>query len=155
VLLACAASHLSFGQFGPFVTSVANSASYSPVLAQGSIFVAFGYNLAPGQLQQAASYPLPSQISGTSIKISSGGLRLTCPMFYVSYSQVAAVLPSNAPLGQADLVITANGRSNSFSVEVAPSAFGMYTLSSSGLGPGVVTGVDYGVKTSSQPARPG
>ena len=142
-------------QFSPYVRSVANSASYSPVIAQGSIFTVFGSDLGPVQLQQATEYPLPSQLAGTSIKISSGGATLACPIFFVSFNQVAAILPSSTPTGQTQAVITAGGRSVVFPIEVTASRFGGYTVSESGLGPGIVTGLDYKVKTFSQAARPG
>ena len=139
-------------QAQPYVASVVNSASYSgSQIAQGSIFTVFGFDLGPGQLQQATSYPLPFQINGISINVAVGATVLTCPMIYASYGQASAILPSNSPIGNAAIVVkNRNLSSYPISIQVASSSFGAYTVNSAGMGPGIITGSDYVVKTFSQ-----
>ena len=76
------------GVFGSFALAqqpsvlaggIVNNASYTPsalpgsAIAQGSIFVVFGSNMGPATLQTAGgSYPLPTTLGGTTVKITSG-----------------------------------------------------------------------------------
>lgn len=153
IIVQCVGSHL-WGQ--PYVASVANSASYSTTqIAQGSIFTVFGFGLGPNQLQQATSYPLPSQISGTSITVQVGNTVLNCPMVYASYGQASAILPSGTPAGSATLTVNSSNFSSNFNIQVVSSSFGAYTIASSGIGPGIVTGSDYTLKSFSASARIG
>jgi uncharacterized protein (TIGR03437 family) len=140
-----------------FINLAVNSASYGATIAQGSMFVVFGENIGPAQLVQAGSYPLPPQIGGTSISVTSGSTTLACPMVYSSAGVAAAILPSNVPAGRAMLALTYNGQTTPFplTVNVAASAPGIYTLGSSGLGPGSFTALDGSVKTFAVTAQSG
>ncbi|HTS49298.1 MAG TPA: hypothetical protein VMH05_15205 [Bryobacteraceae bacterium] len=142
----------------PQIYSVGNSASYAQgSIAQGSIFVVFGYGIGPAELQQANSYPLPSQLAGASVQVISGSTTLDCPMIYASFSQTAAILPSNTPLGPATVWLKYNGRTSiaGSAITVSSSAFGIYTVAGSGSGPGSITGADYALKGLQTSARPG
>lgn len=152
VLLALPAAAQSFP---PFVYSVLNSASYTTNIAQGSIFVVYGAGLGPAQLVQANTLPLPMQLGGTSISVTSGATTLPCPMVYSSATAVAAILPSSLLTGKATLSLTYNGQVTPFPqpMTIVPSAVGLYTLTSSGLGTGVFTGLDGLVKTFATPAK--
>jgi uncharacterized protein (TIGR03437 family) len=139
----------------PFVFSVSNSASYSPVIAQGSLFVVFGFTLGPSQLTKATAYPLSLQLAGTSVSVVAGGNTFNCPMIYTSFGQVAAILPSNTPAGSALLRVTFNGRASfAESIQVGAAAFGIYSVNSSGAGPGVFTSAEYAAKSFDSPAHP-
>ncbi len=139
----------------PFLYSAENSASYDGTIAQGSLFIVFGANIGPAQLVEASSYPLPAQIGGTAITVTSGSTTLPCPMVYSVTGAAAAVMPSSVPAGRAMLSLTYNGQSTPFPVpvNVAASAVGIYTLGSSGLGPGIFTGLDGSVKTFAATAK--
>ncbi len=141
----------------PFVFNVANSASYGANIAQGSLFIVYGSSLGPTELVQASSLPLPAQLGGTAIAVTSGSIMLACPMVYSSAGAVAAILPSNVPPGSAMLTLTFNGVSTPFplAVNVVTSAPGLYTLGSSGLGPGVFTATNNSVKTFAASAKSG
>jgi uncharacterized protein (TIGR03437 family) len=140
-----------------FISAATNSASYGVTIAQGSMFVVFGENLGPAQLVQAGSYPLPPQIGGTSINVTSGSTTLACPMVYSSAGVAAAILPSTVPAGSAMLALTYNGQTTPFplTISVAASAVGIYTLGSSGLGPGIFTALDGSVKRFAVTAQAG
>ena len=144
-------------QSQPYVSSVTNSASYSRAgIAQGSIFVAFGNNLGPSTLVKAASYPLATQLSGTSATVNVGGIAAQCRMVYTSAAQIAAILPSDTPVGEGTFIVTYNGQATyPIFVQVVKSAAGVFTVSSTGIGPGIVTGADYVLKTLSKPAKTG
>src|ERR1019366_5022296 len=67
------------GQFSEtFVGAISNSASYAVSgengygIARGSLFVVFGENLGPNQLQYAQTFLLPKALAGTSVQITMG-----------------------------------------------------------------------------------
>ena len=141
----------------PVAFSAVNTASYSGTVAQGSLFIVFGMNIGPAQLVPATSYPLLNQLGGTSITVMSGTAILACPMVYSAAGVAAAILPSNTPPGRGTVNLTYNGQPTPFPVQinVVPSAPGIYTSTSSGLGPGVFTTLDGIVKTFAVTAKPG
>lgn len=125
---------------------VVNAASYLTAafpnygLARGSLFLVFGTALGP-QTLVAATFPLPTSdgLAGTRVLLASGGYSAACPMVYTSLTQVAALVPSNAPEGDATLVVSyQNLASVSVPVHVVHSAFGVFTLNQAGSGPAVV-----------------
>ena len=148
---------ICLGQATPFVNSVVNSASYSGhPIAEGSIFTVFGFSLGPSQIVHTSFYPLQFQLGGTSIDVTAGGRTFNCPMIYSSDVQAAAILPSNTPAGDAIMTVTYLGQiSPPRAIKVAANGFGIYSIASSGTGPGVVTGVDYAPKTFDRPAKTG
>lgn len=131
-------------------------------IAQGSIFVVFGQDLGPATLAQVSSFPLPTSqgLAGTSIRVTVGGTTVDAIMLYTSAAQVAAVLPSNTPLGGGTLTLTYNGQnSNASPLTVVRSSFGTFTLNQAGSGPGVIenynSALDHPINTITQSARPG
>jgi len=117
--------------------------------------------MGPADLVQVSAFPLPNVLSGTSVTVTSGSTTLNCPMIYTSFGQVAAILPSNTPVGTASISVAYNGQTDpsGFSttqVTVATSSVGIYTTTSSGLGAGVFTNaIDGTLKTLSDSAKPG
>ena len=116
---------------------VRNSGSYAfPALpngsiAQGSIFVVFGTDLGPAKIVQVSSFPLPTKqgLSGTSIQVTVNGTSVYAIMLYTLSTQVAAVLPSDTPLGSGTLTVTYNGQtSNSIPINVVKSSFGIFAV---------------------------
>jgi uncharacterized protein (TIGR03437 family) len=151
----------SFLQAQPFLHSANNVANYDPTaIAQGSMFVIFGEAMGPGTLVSATPrQPLPLSLANTSVSVKSGSTTLSCPMFYTSYGQVVAVMPSNTPLGIATVSVTFNNQPsgpNSATVNVVASSVGMFTPDATGLGPGIFTdGLTYALITLANPATPG
>jgi uncharacterized protein (TIGR03437 family) len=144
-------------QNGPVAYSVLSSASYDGTIAPGSLFVVYGVNLGPAQLVKAPAYPLQLQLAGTSVTVMSATAILSCPLFYSSAGAVAAILPSATPPGSAAITITYNGQPTPFPVRVgvAASAAGIYTQTSSGLGPGIFTALDGSINTFAASAKSG
>lgn len=144
---------------------ILNAASYMSsklpggAIAQGSIMVIFGRNIGPAALAQAG-FPLPTTLSGTGVKVTSGGQTLDCPLVYTSAGQVAAIMPSTTPVGNATLTVTYNGSTSvARAVRVVNAAFGTFSLNQAGSGPGVVTNFESAtsqpVNTVLRSARPG
>lgn len=150
---------LSAQSNSPFVYSANNSADYGTLIAQGSLFVIFGYYLGPVTLAEAPSIPLSNVLSGTSVTVTSGATVLNCPMIYTSQTQVAAVLPSSTPAGPALLTVAYNGVSgpygSSINIMVVPSSVGIFTTTETGQGPGIFTALDYSLITPTNSAQPG
>ena len=123
---------------------VLNAASYgldslpNSGLAQGGIFTVFGYGLGPAALQ-SATFPLPTTLGGTSIKVTAGGVAVDAIMVYTLASQVAAILPSRTPAGPGVLTLTYNGRTSSpVPISVVRTNFGIFARNAAGSGPAVV-----------------
>ncbi len=151
---------LTMGQVAPLcaapvITSVTNAASNIDILlpsgaiAPGSIFIIKGTGLGPANLTIAPTPFQSTSLSGTSVAIASqGSTTVNALMYYTSDTQIAALLPSNAPLGAASIgvTVTYNGQSSPvlrISRGFARSALGLFTVDSSGRGPALVTYPDY------------
>ena len=133
----------------PVVTGALNTASYitpgfpNAGLAQGSMIAIFGRNLGPASIAQAGAFPLPTELGGTSGKITVGGQSLDLVMVYSLATQVGAIIPSNTPVGAGQLTITFNGQTSaSYAVQVVGSQFGIFTINQGGSGPAVVQNVN-------------
>ncbi len=162
LIIAVSCVSQAFGQYSypPYVYSVGNSASYYDSsmpgygIAPGSMMVLFGSQLGPDQLLQNSGFPLPLDLGGTSIKVTVNGAVRNAPIVYTSAGQVAAMLPSSTPVGQGTVVLTYKGQdSYPTRIDVVESAFGIYSILSSGMGAGLITS-DYQVKTLADGFRP-
>ncbi len=130
----------------PVATGAVNAASYAAAglpnggLAQGAMFVVFGRAMGPAALQQVTAFPVPTDLGGTSVKVTVGGTSVDCFVVYTSAGQVAAILPSNTPTGAGTLTVTYNGQTSAaLNVQVVAHAFGIFALNSAGSGPGIIT----------------
>lgn len=144
---------------------VLNPASYAvdgtpnSGIAQGSLFVVFGTDLAAPGLQ-VASYPLPTKFQGTSIRVTVNGVTTLSFVVYVSPTQVAAILPSTTSAGDGTLVLTYNSvESAPVRIHVETSRFGLFTRNSAGTGPAIVQFYDRGgnihLNSHTDAAQPG
>jgi len=125
--------------------SALNAASYAlPGLlnygvARGSMFVVFGQNIGPANLVQASAFPLPTQLGGTSVRVTVGGVTSNAIMVYSYLTQVAAILPSSTPAGDGTLVVTYQGRTSaSIPIHVVGVSPGIFTRNQAGSGPAIV-----------------
>jgi uncharacterized protein (TIGR03437 family) len=159
VALCALASGAAWGQtINAIVNSASNVNASFPNggLAQGSIAVAYGAGIGPPALEIVSSFPLPRSLGGTSVRIAAGGGDIEAIMIYTSARQVAFIVPSAAPLGNAAVTIAFNGRSTApFSVRIVATAVGVYALNQGGSGPGVFTDANFAVNTLVRPARGG
>lgn len=127
----------------PAITSVVNAARNiylnSPIAA-GAIFVIYGSGLGPVNLSIASSPFQSTSLNGTSVAVTVGSTTVNALMYYTSATQVAALLPSNAPFGSGSFTVTYNGSTSEPVFQgVGPSNFAIFTVDSTGGGPAIVT----------------
>ena len=99
--------------------SVLNAASFLPPeipggsIAQGSIFTIFGTGLGPDVDVSAAEFPLSTELGGISISVDNGSkVAVAAIPLFGRATQINAIMPSDAPLGQAMMTVTYNGESS-------------------------------------------
>jgi len=121
---------------------VLNAASFAQAglpnsgIAQGSIFVVFGSGLGPAVVVLNSGFPLPTELAGTSVRVTVSGTSGSALLLYTSATQVSAIMPSNTPVGEGTLTVTYNGQTSPPSaVTVVGSSFGIFTRSQAGSGP--------------------
>ena len=128
------------------ITDVLDAGSYTEKIAQGSVFVVKGSNLAPSGLKQFG-FPLPTSSDGVKIAFTpaSGGSEVDAFLVYTcntdlygcvgNKTQLAAVLPSSLAVGNYNVTVT-NGTSVSapFPVSVVQRKIGLLTQSTDGSG---------------------
>lgn len=103
-------------------------------IAQGSIFQITGAGLATGPIQQ--SFPLQTALNGTSVNVTVNAATTHAILYYVSATEIVAVLPSATPIGTGQITVTANGKSSpAAAITVVQSAFGLFSLNAVGNGP--------------------
>ena len=128
-----------------FYRGVVNAASFAPPglpngsIARGSIFTIFGRNLGPAQAEQVSAFPLQTTLADVSVEVCKDGACVPTIPLFVSAGQVNAIMPSNAPLGGVSVRVIFNGQAGNFSpAKLVASSLGIFTVSSSGSGPGIV-----------------
>lgn len=129
------------GPPAPTVTAVLDAASYTPTIAQGSIFVVKGKNLSASGLVET-SYPLPTSSGGVSITFTpaTGGSGTNAFLIYLynesGVNQLAAVAPSTLSAGNYNLTVTNNNglTSGAFSVTIVPRKAEIVTADATGNG---------------------
>jgi uncharacterized protein (TIGR03437 family) len=170
-----------FGLFGtagfaqPTVSQISNAASASlsvpgpegpwetlpnGSIAQGSYFTVYGNGFG-GAAAIWNPYPLPTELSGTSVSITVGqnppvAAYIEFAAQLTGYSQLNAILPSSTPLGAGTLTVTYKGQTSAPApINVVASSFGAFAQNQAGDGPGIVTDVNYRKFTPSYTAKPG
>ncbi len=134
----------------PTITQILNNYGLIPAgftnsgIAQGSLFIIKGANLADPNaqavLQSSASPGLQTTLNGASVKVTVGNTT-TVPVFYYAIAaQLALVLPSNTPVGNATLTVSYGGQTSSpASFQVVQSGMGFDAYYGTGSGLGVAT----------------
>ncbi len=137
------------GGSAPVIDAVLNAGSFIPAdlpggaLAQGSFVSVFGSNLGPSTWAQPTAFPLPTTegLGGTVVQIRQGGTTVYAVVMFAYSSQINAILPSNSPLGDAQLIVTRNGLQATFPIKIVAHNFGALGLGG-GRGQGVIQNVD-------------
>jgi uncharacterized protein (TIGR03437 family) len=129
------------------------------LIAQGSIFAVFGTGMGPAALT-FASLPLPTSLpdaNGTSIAVTSGGKTVNAYMVYTLASQLAAIMPSTAAIGDATVTVTYAGKTSApAKITVVKSQFGIFTTNSQGTGAAAAQhGADSSAILLTTAAKPG
>jgi len=144
------------GPPAPVLTSVNNAANYAtgPV-SPGEIVTLFGNLMGPAT-------PVPLQLVGGSLTTNLAGTQVlfdgvAAPMIYTSQTQLSAIAPYNlAGRGSTQLQIRYNSAtSNTLTIPVQPTTPAIFSLDSSGLGPGAILNQDYSINGAVLPAARG
>ena len=114
----------------PRVNAVLNAASFDPFVCPGAIVSIFGNELAPPD-PPASSIPLPTDLGGVSVTVDG----VAAPLYFVSPRQINAQIPFGITAAKIELVVhTADGDSVPFSLDLLPTAPGIFTASADGRG---------------------
>ena len=118
-------------------------------VAPGTIVQIYGSNLA-GQVSQASSVPLPTNLNQTSVFIGD----MLAPLYYVSPGQINAQVPFELPAGKTyQVYISANGAlSTATSIQLVADAPGIAQFPA---GQVIATHADGGLILETSPAAPG
>jgi uncharacterized protein (TIGR03437 family) len=140
---------MAYGQT-PTITAVLDSATNTPDIAQGGIFIVKGTNLSGPGYTPAGAPPLLATIPGTNVKITftpaAGGTSKDALMFYVynqgGVNQLAALAPSSLAPGSYKVTVTYNGATSApATTNVVQRKFGL--LASDGTGTGLAVMQNY------------
>jgi uncharacterized protein (TIGR03437 family) len=140
----------------PVVTAVANAASYaSTAVSPGEIVTILGSNLGPSSLvlYQLNGGAFPTLIAGTQVLFDG----TPAPMIYSSRGQVSAVAPYGLA-GKATTsvqVVYQGAASAAVAVPVQAATPGIFSLDTSGMGPGAILNQDYAINSGPNPADRG
>ena len=129
----------------PIIGSPVSAGSYlqsglpNSGVAQGSTFIIFSKMTIISGVFYASSFPLPTTLNSTSVSITVGSTTVAAIMSYVSFGQLAAILPSGTPLGTGTVTVSSGGqKSNAAAITVVSNAFGALAYNASGTGPAVI-----------------
>jgi uncharacterized protein (TIGR03437 family) len=137
--------------------SVTNGASNlsSSGISPGEIVVLYGSGLGPPTLVSAtvgSDGLFDKQLAGTTVSFNG----IAAPMIYTWTTQVSAIVPYGITGTTAQVTVSYQGQTTaSMSVPIASSAPGIFTLNSTGTGPGAVVNQDGSINTPATPAKIG
>jgi uncharacterized protein (TIGR03437 family) len=133
------------------IVSSASFATEAP-LAPGSIIAIFGTHLADGAIA-AQALPLPSQLGQTQVIVAGQSM----PLFFVSDSQINAMLPYDIPVNRPYQVIVQRGTSTTIPETITLAAAGpaVFTRDQTGIGPGLVFDARFRSIDATNPAAAG
>jgi uncharacterized protein (TIGR03437 family) len=133
------------------IVSSASFATEAP-LAPGSIIAIFGSHLADGAIA-AQALPLPSQLGQTQVIVAGQSM----PLFFVSDSQINAMLPYDIPVNRPYQVIVQRGTSTTIPETITLAAAGpaVFTRDQTGIGPGLVFDARFRSIDATNPAAAG
>jgi uncharacterized protein (TIGR03437 family) len=145
----------------PTIARVVNCASYlANPISPGEVITLFASDAdhpigpaTPVGLTLDSTGKVATTIGGVQVLING----FACPMIYASATQVSAVAPYEiAPLVTASVFVRFLGQtSNGVTVNVATTSPGIFTLNSSGTGPGAILNQNLSVNSPSNPASRG
>jgi uncharacterized protein (TIGR03437 family) len=140
----------------PLTEAVLSAASQRPgPIAPGEIITIFGLGVGgtPTGLRLDPSGKVASTLNGTQVTIND----VAAPMVYASPGQLNAIVPYEAVAGAVARVRVKylGQESGAWDVPVASTAPGIFTIGSTGVGPGAVLNQDSSVNGASNPAARG
>ncbi len=145
---------------------VVNAASYRPghppagSIAQGSRFGIYGEEIGPDTPAWVQSYPLPRTLGGLRVEITQGNTRQDAYLVFASKGQINAILPSNFPVGDAEVTVHFGGKSSApRPIAVSRTDLGIFFMrvdnNDVAIAQNIASATDYPLNTPEVPARPG
>lgn len=116
----------------------------------GSVFVLYGTDLAT-KIAQAGSVPFPTTLATTKVTVNGQAV----PLYYVSPTQIDAVMPWETPGGAVASVVVQNGTATSNATAVYVPATGTPGIAVYNSNRAVVTNADNSVNSASNGASVG
>jgi uncharacterized protein (TIGR03437 family) len=144
------------GPAAPVILSVNNAANYATgAISPGEIVTLFGQNMgpAPAVPLQVANNAVTTSLAGTQVLFDG----VAAPIIFTYQNQVSTV----APYGLAGKSTTQvqlkynNAVSSAVTVPVQASTPAIFSLDSTGLGPGAILNQDYTINSTAKPAARG
>ncbi len=161
-------SNTATGSITSFSLTITGTPITTPIFTSGSIVnsaSAIGGAIAPGELVSIFGLALGPQTgvqpAGTNPVTSLGGTTVTVngtpvPILYSSYYQVNIQIPYSITSGTAKIQVQGpSGSTGSLSIDVLPSAAGLFTSQTNGRGPVLAVNQDGTVNSASNPAPAG
>jgi uncharacterized protein (TIGR03437 family) len=144
------------GPPAPTLTTVANAASYTAdAVSPGEIVVLFGANMGPAPIVtlQVSNGTVTNLLAGTQVMFDG----VAAPMIYALNGQVSAVVPYGvAGKTTTQVQVQYQGAaSNTVSMPVHAATPAIFSLDSSGIGPGAILNQDTSVNSTGNPAATG
>jgi uncharacterized protein (TIGR03437 family) len=148
------------GPPAPTITSVMNNYGLiapglpNYAIAPSALFFITGTGLSNSTtaLLSSADPGLPTTMNNVSVSVTSGGTTKQCTLYYLSPTQIDAVLPGSTATGNATITVTNNGATSAaFTIVVAQSAFGILSYNGN---LGAVYDANNNIITASNSANP-
>ena len=141
-----------------FPGGVVSAASFLPApnnqVSPGEIVSIFGQNFMPTGSASAIAMPLPTTLGPMNTTLSACGR--TLPLYNVFPGQINAQIPLECPTsGTVTATINVGGQTATQTFVVAPAAPGIFTVSGSGGGDGVILHANNTLVTTAAPATAG
>ena len=133
----------------PKIESIANGASFEPLVSPGSVVSIFGTELAQSTVA-ASSVPLPTSLNGVTVLVDG----LQAPLYFVSDGQINAQIPFGITADKVEVVVsTPRGPSEGYTCALLPAAPGIFTLSSDGKGTPILLNPSFTVLDTAAPSQ--
>jgi uncharacterized protein (TIGR03437 family) len=134
------------------VVNSASSAPFTAGISRGELITIEGANIGPSALQVASTIPLPTTLGGVQVLINN----LPAPIYYVSSTQIAAIVPYETNTSIAQIQVVYNQTSSNVVTElVNATAPGVFTNPAGGIGYAAAEHADGSLVTTSSPAQMG
>jgi uncharacterized protein (TIGR03437 family) len=143
-------------QATPVLSSVGNAASYNTdAVSPGEIVALFGNNLGPASIVtlQVSNGVVINSLAGTQVLFDG----VAAPMVYTLKGQVGAVVPYGVA-GKTNTQVQVQyqgAMSNTMTVPVRAATPAIFSLDSTGIGPGAILNQDMSVNSTGNPAARG
>jgi uncharacterized protein (TIGR03437 family) len=133
---------------------VLNAASSAPPgypISPGAVVTLYGTGF-PTTAATAATLPFGPMLGGVQVSVNG----TPAPIYYVSSTQISAIVPFEVTGSTATLIVTVNGvKSNSVTVPMAATSPGIFSSPANGIGNAAALHGDYSLISATNPATQG